>query len=424
MQGARRELTRRIKLLVAVSAAAVVAGAAAAPATPASSTTPAPEPPARAWVLVDASDGEALASRAPRRPAPVASATKLMTAYVARRELRLGERVVAPAYSAAPGESLVGLQEGERIRVRDLLRGLVLASGNDAAVALAEASAGTVPRFVEEMNAAAGELDLDQTRFSNPIGLDEPGNRSSPRDLATLAIELRRDPFFRRLFSRPQATLRSGARPRRVANRNELARAVPWVDGVKTGHTLQAGYVLVGSGTRQGVSLVSVVLGAPGEDARDAATRELLRYGFSLYRRHSPVARSQRLAEPGVRYRDETLPLVAARRLTVTLREGQEVETRVIAPEEVEGPVDRGQRLGRVLVLVDGESAGQAPLVAARAVPPGTLVERLDHALPGPRPVLWAAMVITLALGLGAAAVRLGSRRATRTDNLSGGESS
>jgi serine-type D-Ala-D-Ala carboxypeptidase (penicillin-binding protein 5/6) len=171
------------------------------------------------------------------------------------------------------------------------------------------------------------------------------------------------------------------------------------------------------------VTLVSVVLGAPGEGARDAATLELLRYGFSLYRRQAAVARSERLAEPLIRYRDETLPLLAARALTVTVREGQDVETDVIAPGEVDGPVERGERLGRAVVSVDGEPAGEVALVAARAVPSASLVERLDDAVPGPRPVLWAVAVMCVGVGFGGIVVLVDRRRARRRGSLFGEES-
>jgi serine-type D-Ala-D-Ala carboxypeptidase (penicillin-binding protein 5/6) len=409
-----------IRAVIAVWLAAIAMLCVLAAPAPASSP---PEPPADAWVLVDAGDGKVLAARAADRAAPIASATKLMTAYVARQDLRLSEPIVAPAYAGAPVESLLGLRDGERIQVRDLLAGLLLASGNDAAVALAEASAGSVSRFVAEMNRAARRLGLEQTSYANPIGLDEPGNHSSAEDLATLAIELRRDPFFRRLFDRPQARLRSGATTRRIANRNELVRTVPWVDGVKTGRTLDAGHVLVGSGTRKGVTLVSVVLGAPSEAARDAGTLELLRHGFSLYQRHAAVERSEHLAEPRVSYRDETLGLLAARALAITVREGQDVEIDVAAPGEIEGPVERGERLGRAVVLVDGEPAGEVALVAARAVPSATLVERLDEIVPGPRFLLWAVVAICVGVGFGGIVVVVDRRRARRRGNPVGEES-
>lgn len=392
---------------------ACAAIAALAIATPAAVASGPPDVDARAWVLVDAADGEVLGGRDAHRPAPVASATKLMTAYVARRELGLDQRVVAPAYDGSPVESLLGLREGERIRVRDLLAGMLLASGNDAAVALAAASSGSVSGFVAEMNDAARRLGLDDSRYANPIGLDAPGNRSSPADLAALAVELRRDAFLRRLFDTPRMRLLTGAARREVVNRNELVHEVPWVNGVKTGQTLRAGHVLVGSGTRRGVTLVAVVLGAPDLGARDAATLELLRYGFSLYRRVTAVERSAELASTRIRHRDESVPLLAARALRVTARRGQEIDVEPTYPAEVEGPVERRERIGRVLVRVDGDVVARSPLVAARPAARATALQRLDAALPGPPLGLWALAALTFGLG-GILVIRNRHRRLQR----------
>lgn len=364
--------------------------------------------------MVDASDGEVLAARRQTSSYPVASATKLMTAYVARRELDLGQQVVAPAYVAAAAESLLGLQKGERIEVRDLLYGLILASGNDAAVALAEAAAGSVGSFVRRMNRTARRLGLDNSSYSNPIGLDEPGNFSSAEDLVELTLRLRRDPIFRRIFDAPSAKLESGARTRTVVNRNTLVRTVPWINGVKTGYTLGAGYVLVGSGTKRGVSLVSAVLGAPSEAARDAETTELLEYGFSLYRQRRPVSEQERLASVELRYQDEGLPLVATRQVRLTVRRGQRLDTRVRAPDEVDGPIDRGERLGTVVVMLDGERVATVPLAAARAASAASLLERLDGRVPGPRAFAWTAAIIALAVILVVALVAFDRLRAAR----------
>lgn len=384
-------------------AAWLVAVFLATPALGAEAAKP-PAPEARAWVLVDAGDGEVLAAHAAHRRMPIASATKLMTAYVARRELALDETVAAPAYDPDPLESVIGLRAGERIRVRDLLAGLLLASGNDAAIALARGARGSVSSFVAEMNRTARKLGLDETRFANPIGLDEAGNHSTAANLATLARVLRRDAFFRRVLDLPQMRLLSGARRRTVINRNELVRSVPWVNGMKSGQTLEADHVLVGSGRRMGVTLIAVVLGAPDEQARNAGTLELLRHGFSLYRRVKPVEDSQELAAPSVRYRDERLPLLAARELELTVRSGQDVETRAIAPDQLEGPVAEGEPIGRVIVSVDGQPAGRVRLVAARSVPAVTTLERLDGLAPGPL-VIWvcglAGSVVGLAVMLG-----------------------
>jgi D-alanyl-D-alanine carboxypeptidase (penicillin-binding protein 5/6) len=378
----------------------VVAGAPALVLSPqALARAQPPQLPARAWALVDAGDGDVLAAHRPAGSYPIASTTKLMTALVARKALRLNETVVAPGYvPTSSAESLLGLEQGERIEVRDLLYGLLLASGNDAAEALAQASAGSEAAFVRRMNRVAARLGLDDTSYANPIGLDDPGNFSSARDLIELTLELRSDAFVRRVFDTPEALLSSGARRRTVINRNNLVRTVPYVTGVKTGYTSGAGNVLVASAERDGVDLVSAVLGAPSESERDAATLELLEYGLSLYHREDVLQRGERLASASVRFQDERLPLAAVSDVRLTLRDGQRVETVVDAPAEIEGPTERGERLGRAIVKVDGERAARVPLAAARSVGAATLLERFDAAIPGPRPLAWAVTIVALAL--------------------------
>ncbi|HLM31183.1 MAG TPA: D-alanyl-D-alanine carboxypeptidase family protein [Solirubrobacterales bacterium] len=376
--------------------------------TPAGAAAAPPKPSARAWVLVDAEDGSVLAAHRASTSYSIASTTKLMTAYVARRALRLDEEVVAPPYNALPAESLLGLEAGERMTVRDLLYGMLLVSGNDAAVALATAAAGSVPAFVVRMNRTAKRLGLDDSAYANPIGLDEAGNYSSAKDLTRLAILMRRDRLFQRIFDTPETVLSSGAHPRDVVNRNALLFSVPWVNGVKTGYTLDAGNVLVGSGERKGVELVSAVLGAPSESERDAATVDLLDYGFSLYHRRSPVRKGEALASAELRWQDQQLPLEATREVRLTVRRGDEVSTRVDAPSEVEGPIDRGEPLGEATVLVDSERVARVRLAAARSAPPATVLERYDAAVPGPRALAWliAVGVIALVLVVAVALVR------------------
>lgn len=337
----------------------------------------APKPPeldARAWALIDARSGDRLAAESPGRPLPIASATKLMTARLALRELPLDRRLRVPPYQAAPAESVVGFAAGERVSVRDLLVALLLPSANDAAVALAEGVAGSSKRFVERMNREARRLSLARTSYSNPIGLDDRDNFSSAGDLARLARRLQADRRFRRIVAKPEATLRSGATPRKVETRNALLLSDPTVDGIKTGHTGGAGYVLVASAERKGVPLISVVLGAGSESARDSETERLFDYGFSRYRQRRPIRAGNEIGAVAVSHEDEPLPLLAQRGAKVAARPEQVVETRVEAPDEVEGPIDAGERVGRALVTVDGVEVASAPALAARDVPaPGAL---------------------------------------------------
>jgi D-alanyl-D-alanine carboxypeptidase (penicillin-binding protein 5/6) len=240
-------------------------------------------------VLVDSRTGEPLSGHDEASQVPIASATKLMTAYLALKELPLGKVVRAAPYSAIPGESLLGLSAGEPVSVRDLIYGLILRSGNDAAVTLAVAVSGSEQAFVREMNLRAAALGLSDTHYSNPIGLDEPGNYSSASDLVALSRRLLEIPAFARIADSERAVLRSLDPPRTIYTRNTLLLREPWASGIKTGHTLGAGYVLVGSGERRGVELISAVLGAPSEVERDLDTLELLEYGFSVYQRRVPI---------------------------------------------------------------------------------------------------------------------------------------
>jgi D-alanyl-D-alanine carboxypeptidase (penicillin-binding protein 5/6) len=249
---------------------------------------------ARAWTLINARSGEPLASHAAAQPLPIASTTKLMTAYVALKELPLDRIVRAAPYEAEYGESLLGLRAGQRISVHDLLYGLILRSGNDAAYDLARAAAGSEAAFVRQMNDYAAALGLVDTHYANPIGLDQRGNHSSARDLATLTRRLLRIPAFARIADSRSAVLRSVRPQRRIETINELLHEAPWITGVKTGHTFGALYVLVGSGRRQGVELISVVIGAPSDEDRYSDALELLDYGFDQYPR-LPIPSRQEL---------------------------------------------------------------------------------------------------------------------------------
>ena len=236
-----------------------------------------------------------------------------MTALLTLERARLTDVFTAAPYSPSPAESLMGLRAGERLTVADLLRGLLIVSANDAAATLAVDVAGSQRRFVALMNRRARQLGLKDTHYANPVGLDEPGNYSSAADLVKLTLVLRQHAFFRATTNLGTVTLHSGSRTRHLVNRNDLVRAVPYVNGVKTGHTNNAGYILVGSATRNGVTLVSAVLGDPSQAARDADTLRLLRYGLSRYHRIVPVRKGAVLGSAALKYRDERVDLVAAR---------------------------------------------------------------------------------------------------------------
>lgn len=339
----------------------------------------APQLDAEAWILIDSRDGEVLAADDENEERLIASATKMMTAWVALRELNLSDITRAPRYRGEPVESLMGLEPGELISVRDLLYGLILASGNDAAVALARAAAGNVPDFVAMMNSEAARLGLKHTHYANPIGLDAPGNYSTAADLAELGRQLMELPDFRRIATRRQVILRSVQPNRRLVTRNTLLFALPWANGIKTGHTIKAGYVLVGSGRRDRVELIAAVLGTDSIAARDAETAALLSYGMSLYRPERVLRAGETVRRPDIRFSGGRLPLLASRGFEIRHREDQRLALRVRAPREVEGPLREGQVLGRAVVRLDGRRIASIPLRAGAAVPAPTTWERVSH---------------------------------------------
>jgi serine-type D-Ala-D-Ala carboxypeptidase (penicillin-binding protein 5/6) len=354
-------------------AAAVLFGA--APGSAAAADPPPRVPTAQAAIVVDRVDGTVMFAKRPDAERAIASTTKLMTALLSLEEARPRDVFTAPGYAAMPAESRINLRAGERMTVQDLLEALLLESANDAAVDLAENIAGSREAFVDRMNVRASELGLDHTSYANPIGLDDPGNYSSARDLATLARTLLARRRFARIVDSPEATLESGSHVRVVQNRNDLVAAYQWVNGVKTGYTTNARNVLVGSAARgPRARVISVVLGEPTEAARDADTLTLLRWGLERFRRVRVVPPGRTFARADVKYRDERARLVARGGAVVTVRDGQRLRRRVNAPDELEGPVAKGERVGSVTVLVDGRRVRRVPLVTAEDAPgAGTL---------------------------------------------------
>ncbi len=338
----------------------------------------APKLDARAWVVIDARDGDELAGHDVSSTVPIASTTKLMTAYLTLHHLPLSKVVRAPGYSPVPGESVLGLQKGERMSVRDLFTAMMLPSANDAAYALAENVSGSVPAFVRAMNREAEKLDLDDTSYDTPIGLDDPKNGSSARDLAALARILMRDPRFRRIVAKSEATLQTGAMPRTIETRNTLMLSDPSVDGIKTGHTLDAGYVLVASAEREGTRLISVVLGAPSEATRDSDSEQLLDYGFSMYHKRTAVDRGQRLGSvPVAEGEPASLPLRAGRSMRAVARDGQDFDVDLDAPASVDGPIAAGSRIGSAAVTLEGRRIGTVPVLAGVSIAKRSTIDKL-----------------------------------------------
>jgi serine-type D-Ala-D-Ala carboxypeptidase (penicillin-binding protein 5/6) len=403
----RRARAGVLSALVLALGVAHVAPAGASAATPGAG--------ARTAALIDAASGEQLYGRSANSREAIASATKLMTALVTLEHVhRLGVMFTQNGYRSAAEDSQIGLVPGERMSVHDLMIALMLPSADDAAEDLAfNVGQGSIARFVGMMNARARQLGLVHTHYSTPIGLDTPGNYSSASDLVTLARHLlRTSPFFKRIVALKRAVLHTGNHVRTVVNRNDLVARVPWINGVKTGHTLQAGYVLVGSGTRDGMTLISAVIGTPDEAVRDASTLSLLDYGFANYSLRTPVHEGEVLARPSVRGRDKLRAAVAA---GATFRHvfarSARLRLRVNVPRELTGPLERNERVGTVAVLWRGAVVKRVPLVVVRAVPgPSSGLGGVT------RPFTLVSAVVLLAVVIGGAVFWRGRIRARRAE--------
>jgi len=367
-------------------------GSGAAPARAAE----APAVSARSAILMEARTGAVLYKQAAEQRRAIASTTKLMTALLTMERTRLADEVTASDYVASPIESKLSLRPGERLSVADLLRGLMLESANDAAVTLAEHVSDSRAAFVRLMNRRARQLELTNTHYANPIGLDAPGNYSSAHDLARLAVELRRHGFIRKIADRASATLSTGYRPRTIRNRNTLLARDPRVNGLKTGHTGRAGYVLVGTRRRAGVTLVSVVLGTPSPAARDEDSLALLKWGDGSFERIRPVTKGTIVGTPEIRYRrGATVPLVTNGSVTRVVRAGTRITTNDVGvPAMVTGPVAREQRLGYREVLADGERIAVVPIVVRSFVPVADLPQRAKDWFTRPLALLLAGAVL------------------------------
>jgi D-alanyl-D-alanine carboxypeptidase (penicillin-binding protein 5/6) len=370
-----------------------------APAQTGAADRPPAVPGAKAAIVIDGRNGEVMFAKHARQRRQIASTTKLMTALLTLERTRPRQVFPASDYRPAPVESQIGLRPGERMRVSDLFEALMLESANDAAETLAEGIAGSRASFVAEMNERADQLGLDDTSYANPIGLDDPLNYSTARDLASLTFDLMQRPRLARVVDSPAARLESGARPRTIDNRNLLIGAYPFVNGVKTGHTSQAGYVLVGSARgRNGGRVISVVMGEPSEAGRDTDTVALLRWGLSRFHRVRVLDHQRALDRADIEYRDEQVAFVPQRGAVVTLRDGERVRRVVRAPDEVSGPLAAGERVGFVTVFVDGERVRRLPLVTATDVPEAGTLRVLVSVLGVPLTVLAVLAILLVAI--------------------------
>ena len=368
----RRAMRRTMRGLLAAAGASVmlIAGIALAAEKP-------PRADATAVLVTEGVSGEPLFAFNQRKPVPIASITKIMTALVVLERTELTDTVVVSERAANIGEATAGLRAGERLTVEQLLSAMLVESANDAAQALADHVGGPngVRRFVRLMNRRAQRMGLTDTRFRRPDGLDVDEHLSSARDVMILARRVMENPDFRRLVRLESVTLPGD---RRLETTNDLLRSYRGLSGVKTGHTSGAGWSQVAFARRDGVQLYAVLLGGPSREQRNADLAALLDWGFEQFG-------EVRLIEGGALYAqvrapfddDRLIDLVADRSVSRIVQWDQALEQKVTATRIVELPVIAGQELGQVeIVDQDGEVVAVRPLIATESIEAPTVADR------------------------------------------------
>ena len=325
---------------------------------------------AKAWLLMDFDSGEVLASANPDEPLPPASLTKMMTSFLVEQALRSGklkkdDLVPVSQYAWCRGsgtESCMYLPLNSQATVIDILRGIIVQSGNDASKAIAEHMAGSEEGFAKLMNAEAQRLGMTHTHFVNATGLPDPDHKSSARDLAILARAIIRDSsdyypiYAEREFK--YNNIKQG-------NRNALLYTDPTVDGLKTGHTQEAGYCLVTSSKRNGMRLITVMLNTNSAQARADQTRTLLGWGYANFEKANPIEPTAVVATPKVTFgKADTVAAGLGAPWTITVPRGQKVSTSVQVQPGLEAPVAKGAVIGKIVAESNGKPVGEAPLVA------------------------------------------------------------
>jgi len=369
------------------SVALCVCVALVAPAVAAQVPQP-PEIAARAYLLVDVTAGQVLAAKDADKPVEPASLTKLMTAYLVFDALRSGKISLTQTFPVSerawkmPGSRMF-IDPKMQVAVEDLIKGMIVQSGNDATVALAEGVGGSVDRFVAMMNEQAKALGMTGSSFKNPEGLTVAGHQTTARDLATLATRLMRDFPDRVGYYAIQHYRYPGTPAANDTNRNLLLFRDPSVDGLKTGHTDAAGYCLVatarrpasglGDGPQGQRRLLSVVLGAASENARAAESQKLLNWGFTAFEPVRLVPAGQPVAAPKVwKGKSSMVKLGRPDGVVVAVPAGTagQLKTDVVRPEPLVAPLQRGQALGslRVTKAADGSPVVEIPLMVLETV--------------------------------------------------------
>jgi serine-type D-Ala-D-Ala carboxypeptidase (penicillin-binding protein 5/6) len=322
---------------------------------------------AGAAIVIEASSGRILYQKNGFSKRPMASTTKIMTAIIALENGNLNDKVVVSKRAAQIGGSTIDLKEGETLSLNDMLYGLMLNSGNDAAIAIAEHIGGTVENFVGMMNEKAEELGAKDTFYKSPHGLDNPDHYTTAYDLALITKYALSNPIFSKIVSTKTTSIKN----RSLYNTNEMLGMYQGVDGVKTGYTGQAGRCLVTTAMRDNMRIISVVLNCGTVNQRARNTKSILDYAFNNYKMYNLVYSGQFIKNiPVIKGIKEYVPAFSGSNISVPLnmKEFEGIETEIDLPDKMRAPVNEGTEIGSIKYIVKGEVLGRTVLRTGASV--------------------------------------------------------
>lgn len=343
---------------------------------------------ARSAILMDASTGTILYEKNIHDKLPPASVTKVMTMLLTmealdQKQIGLEDKVLISQRSSSMGGSQLYLEPGEEKTIEELLKGISVASANDACVALAEHLSGTEEMFVKRMNERAKELGMNDTQFMNTNGLPQEGHYTSAYDIAIMSKELLKYPKIHEWLTIWMSTMKVGLPNKKITtleltNTNKLIRSYPGANGIKTGFTSDAMYCLSASASRNGLNLIAVILGSPTSQVRFEEAKKLLNFGFATYSSVPIVKKNQVVQEVTVeKGREEKVNIIAKDQLSALVKKGDEnkVQKEIILPKNIKAPLTAGQKLGEIVLMVEGKEIHRVDLVSEKAIESASAID-------------------------------------------------
>lgn len=348
-------------------------------------------PNAKSAILMDMDTGTIIYEKNPNESLPPASMTKIMTMLLImesldKGEIKLSDKVRTSDYAASMGGSQIFLEIGEEMSVEDMLKGIAIASGNDASVAMAEHISGTEEAFVKKMNEKAAELGLKNTRFANCNGLPAKDHYSSAHDLAIMSRELLKYDLITKYTGIYQDYLRKDSdNPFWLVNTNRLVRFYEGVDGLKTGFTSEARFCLTATAKRNNMRVIAVVMGEPNSKARNQEVSKMLDFAFNHYQSHPLYGHGEVIAERKVDKGNESLVrIVTPHQVSILAKKGEKLENyqkEIKVSENIIAPVKKGEVVGSIVISKDGQEISRTDLVIDRSVERATMWDLLKRTM-------------------------------------------